>query len=126
MLEILEEVSDKMGKQIESAWLLNGQRMMSPLDLPIQTRVLVASTTENFKGISGLEHFDLTRYASISKENRTNVGGATFVNTVTMPSIKVKPQPQTWVQMAQAKWCKNNTTTNIPSYNEQQANEQEA
>jgi hypothetical protein len=28
--------------------------------------------------------------------------------------------------MAQAKWCKNNTTTNIPSYNEQQAMEQEA
>jgi hypothetical protein len=35
MLEILDEVSTKIGKQFESAWLLDGKRMLSPLDLPI-------------------------------------------------------------------------------------------
>lgn len=89
MLEILEEVSEKMGKQFESAWLLDGQRMQSPLDLPNQTRVIIASTNEEFSGMQGLEHFDMSRYAI--KENRTNVGGATFVNQVNLPSIKVKP-----------------------------------
>lgn len=51
LLEILEEVSDKIGKQFESVWLLNGERVLSPLDLPSQTRIIVVSTDETFKGI---------------------------------------------------------------------------
>jgi hypothetical protein len=92
MLEIIEEVSERIGSQFESAWLLTGQRVMSPLDLPSQTRVLVVSLNDTFKGITGLEHFDVKSYSTM-KENRTNVGAATFVNQVTLPSIKVKPQP---------------------------------
>lgn len=57
MLEVLDEVSTKLGQQFESAWLLDGERMRSPLELPIATRIVVASTTEGFKGIRGLEHF---------------------------------------------------------------------
>jgi len=91
MLEILEEVSDKMNKQFETAWLLDGKKIVSPLDLPNQTRIIVASTNESFQGVSGLEHFDVSRYIPTQEENRTNVGAATFVNTVTLPSIKVKP-----------------------------------
>lgn len=51
-------------------------------------------------------------------QQKTNVGGATFINQVALPTIKVKPQPSTWVHMAQAKWCRENETTNLPSYNE--------
>jgi hypothetical protein len=32
------------------------------------------------------------------------VGGATYINTPAAPSVKVKPQPQSWVHMAQVKW----------------------
>mgnify|MGYP001021786145 CR=1 FL=1 len=90
MLEILDEVSTKIGKQVESAWLLDGSRMRSPLDLPIQTRIIVASVNEEFKGISGLEHFEGHAVASM-KEDRSKVGGVTYVNQVSMPTIKVKP-----------------------------------
>ena len=80
MLEVLEEVSEKIGKQFETAWLLDGKIMRSPLDLPIQARVIVVSEDESFKGITGLEHFDMGRYMQMMEENRINVGGATFVN----------------------------------------------
>jgi len=80
MLEILEEVSEKMGKQFETAWLLDGRKMVSPLDLPNETRIIIASTDDTFKGIVGLEHFDMSRYQSMMQENRTNVGGVTYVN----------------------------------------------
>lgn len=58
MLEILDEVSTKLGEQFESAWLIDGMRMRSPLDLPIATRVIIASKSEQFKGVTGLEQFD--------------------------------------------------------------------
>lgn len=48
MLEILDEVSQKMGMQFESAYLLDGQRMKSPLDLPIECRIIVASLNDEF------------------------------------------------------------------------------
>lgn len=79
MLEILDEVSQKMNKQLESAYMIFGHRMRSPLDIPIETRIIVASTTEEFKGIRGLEHFE-SNSMSMVKESRHNVGGATFVN----------------------------------------------
>lgn len=78
----------------------------------------MASTNDTFRGISGLEHFAPTMYAQQMHVQKTSAGAATFINQVTMPSIKVKPQPSTWVHMAQAKWCRENETTNLPSYNE--------
>ena len=96
MLEILDEVSTKIGKQFETVWLLSGERMLSPLDLPVQTRIIVVSQDENFRGITGLEHFD--SHSTVQRK-ATQVGGATFVSNVKAPSIKVKPQPQTWIQM---------------------------
>lgn len=63
MLEILEEASEKMEKQFETAWLLDGQQIKSPLELPDECRIIVASTDETFRGISGLEHFMPTLYA---------------------------------------------------------------
>lgn len=36
----------------------------------------------------------------------------------TRPTIKVKPQPETWVHMAQVKWVRNNATDKIPSYSD--------
>ena len=53
------------------------------------------------------------------------VGGATYINQVTAPSVKVKPQPQTWVHMAQTKWAKNNNAANIPSYSDGGPNDSE-
>jgi len=76
MLEILEEVSNKIGEQYESAWLIDGQRMLSPLDLPIQARILVVSRGEEFCGIRNLEKFEGVPTQSL----RENVGGATYVN----------------------------------------------
>jgi|TARA_B110000305_G_C19445389_1_gene644505 hypothetical protein len=36
MLEILDEVSTKIGEQIETAWLIDGQQqMLSPLEIPL-------------------------------------------------------------------------------------------
>ena len=88
MLEILDEVSTKMGDQYESAWLIDGQRMKSPLDLPIQTRIIVVSKSEEFEGVSSIEKFE--GHSAIMQQ-RSMVGGATFVNQVTVPTVRVKP-----------------------------------
>lgn len=58
MLEIVDEVSTKMEDQYETAWLLDGQAMRTPMDLPLQCRIMVVSKTEEFSGLAGLEHFD--------------------------------------------------------------------
>ena len=60
MLEILEEVSVNIGEQFETAWLIDGTRVLSPLDLPIQARIMVVSRNEEFGGITGLERFEAT------------------------------------------------------------------
>lgn len=80
---------------------------------------MVVSKTEEFVGLSGLEHFD-PHAAAV----RQNVGGATYVNT-TRPTIKVKPQPETWVHMAQVAWVKKNGTDKIPSYSDGGPNDTE-
>ena len=58
MLEILEEVSVNIGEQFETAWLIDGTQMLSPLELPIQARIMVVSRNEEFGGITGLERFE--------------------------------------------------------------------
>ena len=57
--------------------MIDGTPLRSPLDMPIQTRIIIASTSEEFKGIRGLEHFENSKMI-VTKEQR--VGGATFVN----------------------------------------------
>ena len=57
MLEILEEVSNKIGDQYESAWLIDGTSMLSPLDIPIKARIIVVSKNEDFYGVRNLEMF---------------------------------------------------------------------
>ena len=121
MLEILEEVSNKIGEQYESAWLIDGQRMLSPLDLPIQARILVVSRGEEFCGIRNLEKFEGVPTQSL----RENVGGATYVNQVQAPSVRVKPQPQTWLHMAGVNWTRKNPTANVPSYSDGGPNDSE-
>ena len=116
MLEILDEVSQKPGKQFEAAWLLDGTKVISPLELPNKARIIIASTSHNFQGITGMEHFE-GQMAAV-RDTRTNVGGATYVNAVTMPTIRVKPQPSSWVHMATSKWTRMNETTAVPSYQE--------
>jgi hypothetical protein len=76
----------------------------------------VVSKSDSFQGIAGLEHFE--------GYTRSNVGGATFVNH-NVPSVKVKPQPQTWVHMAQVKWTRENNASNIPSYSDGGPNDSE-
>ena len=85
MLEIIDEVSTKMGEQFETAWMIDGQPMKTPLQLPLQCRIMIVSKTEEFSGLKGREHFDSRPVAT-----RQNVGGATYVNTQ-RPTIKVKP-----------------------------------
>ena len=97
MLEILEEVSVNIGEQFETAWLIDGKQMFSPLDLPIQARIMVVSKNDEFCGISGLERFE---GIAAMQQLRQNIGGATYVNQVQVPTVRVKPQPQTWVHMA--------------------------
>ena len=58
MLEIIDEVCTKLGDQYESAFLLDGQRMKSPLEVPIEARIIVVSKNEEFHGLRGLENFD--------------------------------------------------------------------
>ena len=99
--------------------MLDGQAMRTPMDLPLQCRIMVVSKTEEFSGLAGLEHFD-----SHAAATRQNVGGATYVNT-NRPTIKVKPQPETWVHMAQVKWVRNNATDKIPSYSDGGPNDSE-
>lgn len=82
MLEIIDEACTKIGDQYETAFLLDGERMRSPLDIPIQCRIIVVSKSEEFQGVAGLENFD--------GFTRSNVGGATFVNH-NVPTVKVKP-----------------------------------
>lgn len=97
MLEILEEAGNKLEVTLEGAWLLDGTRIKSPLELPHGTRIIVVSRTEKFEGLRSMDKFDV---GNSIQQTRANVGGATFVNQVSIPSVKVKPQPQTWVQMA--------------------------
>lgn len=122
MLEILEEVSNKIGVQFESAWLVDGQRMLSPLDLPIQARILVVSKTDDFNGIRNLEKFE---GIATTQSLRSNVGGATYVNQVQAPTVRVKPQPATWVHMAQVNWTRANNTGNVASYSDGGPNDSE-
>lgn len=35
MLEIVDEVSTKMGQQFETAWMIDGQAMKTPMQLPL-------------------------------------------------------------------------------------------
>ena len=85
MLEIVDEVSTKLGIQFETAWMIDGQPIKSPMQLPIQCRIMVVSKNDNFIGLKGKEHFDLR-----GTFTRQNVGGATYVNT-NRPTIKLKP-----------------------------------
>lgn len=51
MLEILDEVSQKMdesGDVFEHTFLIDGSKMSSPLDIPIEARILVVSRNEVF------------------------------------------------------------------------------
>jgi hypothetical protein len=65
--------------------------MSSPLEIPIDARILVVSKTENFVGITGLDQFE--GHAAATQSYRSMVGGATYVNQVSAPTVKVKPQP---------------------------------
>lgn len=61
MLEILDEISGKIddsGDIYESAFLIDGSTMSSPLDIPIEARILVVSKQDTFKGITGLDQFE--------------------------------------------------------------------
>lgn len=115
MLEIIDEACTKIGEQFETAYLIDGEKMRSPLEIPIQSRIIVVSKSDSFQGIEGLEHFE--------GYTRSNVGGVTFVNHA--PSVRVKPQPQTWVHMAQVKWTRQNGASNIPSYSDGGPNDSE-
>lgn len=51
MLEILDEVSTKLddkGDVFEYAYLVDGSKMGSPLDVPIEARILIVSRNETF------------------------------------------------------------------------------
>ena len=104
MTEIIEEASEKLGDIYESAFLIDGKSAKTPLDMPIQSRILIISKDEHFNPLSGLENFSGATFA-----RATRLGGATYVSGQA-PEIKVKPQPETWVQMAQLKWAKSNVT----------------
>ena len=78
MLEILEEVSGKIDPHsdvFEKAYLLDGEQVTSPLQVPIETRILIISKFKHFKGIRGLEKFESYQGATSSM-----VGGATYIN----------------------------------------------
>ena len=81
MLEIIDEACSKIGEQFETAYLIDGERMRSPLEIPIQSRIIVVSKTDSFQGIEGLEHFE--------GYTKSNDGGATCVKHA--PSARVKP-----------------------------------
>jgi len=51
--------------------------MLSPLDLPVEARILVVSKGEEFCGIRNIEKFECI---GTTQSLRSNVGGATFVN----------------------------------------------
>jgi hypothetical protein len=51
MLEILDEVSSKMdetGDVFEHTFLIDGSKMNSPLEIPIEARILIVSKNESF------------------------------------------------------------------------------
>ena len=58
------------------------------------------SRDDTFHAVTGLESF-----ASNPMRSAHRMGGATYVSSA-KPEIKVKPQPETWVHMAQLKWAK--------------------
>ena len=51
--------------------------MLSPLEVPIQARIIVVSKTENFEGLRNLEKFE---GIATTQSLRSQVGAATFVN----------------------------------------------
>jgi hypothetical protein len=86
--------------------MLDGLAVKSPLDMPIQARILILSDTEYYRELKNIDQFDLSRSLK-----RTRAGGATFVSKA-IPAVKVEPQPETWVHMAQMNWAKKNATDN--------------
>jgi hypothetical protein len=52
--------------------------MTSPLEIPIEARIIVVSKSDTFRGITGLDQFE--GHAAATQSYRSMVGGATYVN----------------------------------------------
>ena len=77
------------------AWLLDGTRIKSLMDIHQNTRVIVVSRSKEFEGIRGMEK--LEGYAFMQHE----------------AAKKVQPKPGTWIQTAAVSWLRQNDTLDM-------------
>lgn len=59
MQEIIEEASEKLGKQYETAWSLDGIQVKTPMDMAIQARILILSDGEEFLELGNIDKFSM-------------------------------------------------------------------
>ena len=98
ILEIIDQVNTKHKLEkapMAYAWLLDGTRVKSLMDIHQHTRVLVVSKSKHFEGIRGLEKLD--GFAQMQLE----------------AAKKVQPKPATWIQTAAVSWLKQNDTLDM-------------
>lgn len=98
ILEIIDEVNNKhkLDKNpMAYAWLLDGTRIKSLMDIHQKARVIVVSKSKQFEGLRGLEA--LAGFEQMQHE----------------AAKKVQPKPATWIQTAAVSWFRQNDTLDM-------------
>jgi hypothetical protein len=81
-------------ESLTHCFTIDGKPVKSLFGIHVQCSVLIASTSENFKGLKGLTQF--------YEEQRPS-----------LPIGEIKPKPGTWIQTAAVSWLKNNETSEL-------------
>jgi hypothetical protein len=101
LLEVIDEINQRMPDLKHTmyyAWTLQGQPVTSLLDLHTKCQIIVVSPEQRFRGIRGMERFDVEPAARPHQD-----------------TTQVHPKPRTWIQGQTISWIRQNDTTNAPN-----------
>eukprot|EP00347_Sterkiella_histriomuscorum_P003501 403364058 len=102
--ELIQEISEQYGIQLKILFTLHGQRITSLVQIPLQTKILVASASKQFRGIHGVEI--LETQLSI-KSNRQNLANK-LKQIKREHSLDKHTTMHSWVQGACIEWVRKN------------------
>jgi hypothetical protein len=97
-LEILDEVNDRLKaknyqESLTHCYTIDGRPVKSLLGIHVQCSVLIASSSDKFKGLQGLTQF----YEENARPS--------------LPIGDIKPSAGIWIQNNLVSWLKNNPTS---------------